>query len=240
MKWFAIVGTFLFLCVAVAQSINADMLMRDFEVSTEIILPNSSIKLNNQDAIEFNCFIKEIELKLNCVKTNQESTQILIEVIDELENYGLSHKINLDRPFLQRWCKFLPNNYSNIMCVVYANIDNLNMGVDVNVFTILNLPMNPLIYFIPRIIYYLGLYSQIKPLRLMNCIFLSNLDDDDFTVRTIGLKGDKKTLVEYQQAYIIYGFSGIVIKTNYTYNGFWVEGDVIYFGTALFTNCLAI
>ena len=93
-------------------------------------------------------------------------------------------------------------------------------------------------YLIANLAPFIWLYSQTKLFRFMNIIGIWNWDyDNPFSVYTLGLLGFKKSLVGNSDVYMMQGFSGIIIKTNYTieYDLFLINCNVFYFGSAICT-----
>ena len=239
-KGIAVVVIALLLALAFAPSINANVSKEDelVEITTEICglpgLKPQTIQLTKEDAEAVDRLFEETKVKLDSVETREEAVEIFIEVIVELDKYGILGDLTIKEAqrlvtgrfqkskgithfdaFINRLNKFYDFNFSNLFCLVFTNIKDTDIrSIEGNFYFILGVAlwMNGF----EQIGEWLMNYGWKKPIRILDYIGLMNLDDSkNISVYSIGLLGFKNNVINYENWLRIYGFTGIIIKPDF-------------------------
>jgi hypothetical protein len=140
MKGLVVAVLFLFLGVAVAPSINANVVeseMVKLEIEVSDLGKKHTVSLTQQEADEVELLFDDIEQRLSEVETREEAELIFKEAIVELDRYGLLGGLSVRQAqklvtsgykdekvieFLERNPDFLEDD-ENLFCVIVGNTD---------------------------------------------------------------------------------------------------------------------
>ncbi|UCD13692.1 MAG: hypothetical protein JSW60_09065 [Thermoplasmatales archaeon] len=144
-KPLAVAVILLFIGVAFAPSINANISKEMVEFTTEVCGLNGgkqTVKLTQEEADEVEALFKSIRERLNATETREEAEEIFNDAVIELNKYGLLKGINMEEllnSLISKYRKLkimksiqsvfdknsrLFNEDNNVFCLIAGKIDN--------------------------------------------------------------------------------------------------------------------
>lgn len=256
---------FLFIGLAIAPSITANVSKTSsgdelIEFTTEIYgiprLKPQTVKLTKQQANEVEHLFDTMKRRLDNTTSREETITIFKQAVVELDKYGLLGGLSVEQtqklvseefqnPKMMKLLESISSRWNglgakNLFCLVFANITNVDfMGIESFPIMIVTLILFSLGWG-SKLASFLYMWSQTKPFRMMNFVAILNEDWENhakFSVYSLGLLGYQNTIVADGYAYLMWGFTGMIIKYNrHDWNGAWWECDAIYFGSAIKTS----
>ena len=236
----------------------------EFKVEFHGLGKKHSVHLTQDKANEVELLFDDIEQRLSKVENRNEAEDIFKEAVVELDKYGLLgglsvRQVNryIERVNQDSKMKNILNNIinrdggsyldeaDNVCCLVFTRIkDALVAGLDLSPIT---LTIGFLIFFLLlgvenynpnllEILLILYIKSTKIPLHLLTMVPMGNYNHPNLIVYSLGLKGFNATIIPPGSGYYMYGFTGITIKYNmtyeeppilYTYEGFYLGGALL-------------